>query len=480
MVLIIVFSMLSACKTKEVAKIVSFKPSEEKREEIKIPLENLQSFNPYVEKNPSNLKVLNLIYEPLFRYDEKMKACPVLAEGYEITDLGKKITVKLKDGVKWHNGDELSSNDVIYTINMILQTDSLYSEGVIEKAEIQDNKTVTITFIKPQAFPLEKLMFPIIKSDEIIGTGPFKFTGKKSVDTFGFQYFEDYREREGETRLIHMINCPDKKATERLFDIGEADVLMSYTGFSSNDDIKVYESVKNELLYIGVNFNNSVFWGENSRKALLYIPDKKEIAEKVMYKRAVRADFPINPESFLYPFDLECQKDNILAQELLLKDSWTRLDGVFSRITDNTLQKFSINMLVKENDEMKLISEALEKSFDNFGIECNCFVISEAEFNENIKNYDIFIDKITLSDSADFGSLTDEENIFGYLNSDLEKLKEEMRTAKNEEELSSLCREASSVLLKDVQFIPLFFYKDLLAARSYVAEDVISTLMMRG
>ena len=482
MVLIIVLSLISSCKTEELISVSQYKQNTEIKEEIKLSLENVKSFNPYKETNPANLQIFGLIYEPLFTYDEKMRTVPLLVQSYEVSDGGKKITVSLKDNVIWHNGDELSSNDVIYTINLILSSDSLYSKGIIERAEVIDKKTVAITFIKPQMNAPEKLMFPIIKSDDLAGTGPFKFVGKESTDTYAFSRFEKYHGEKGKTQSVKMINCPDAEAIERLFDIGETDILTSYAfdyaAFNVSDDIKMYDYPTNELLYIGVNFDNSVFWGENTRQALLYIPDKKEIAEKVMYKKVLRADFPINPESFLYPKEIECQKDNEYAEELLLKDSWTRVDGVFSRIIDESLQKFKINMLVKDSEEMKMISSAIEKSFDNFGIECDVVIKPEAEFNESIKNkeYDIFIDRVTLSGSADFESLTGEGNIFGYLNSDLAQLTEKIRTQKDEEKLRLLYIECCSVLLKDVQFIPLFFYKDAVLTRNYISEDIVLKL----
>lgn len=482
-VLIMVLSLLCACKTEDaIIANKHQKNTEIKREDITLCLENLKSFNPYKETNPANLQTLNLVYESLFTYDEELRVVPLLAQSYEISDGGKKITVSLKDGVKWHNGDEFFANDVIYTINLILSSQSIYSKGIIDKAEVIDKKTVCITFIKPQINAPEKLMFPVIKSDELIGTGPFEFIGKESVDTYGFSRFEEYHGKKGETRSIRMINCPDENAVERLFDIGEADVLtcctFDYAAFNARDDIKMYDYSKNKFLYIGVNFNNSIFQSKNTRKALLYIPDKKEISDKVMNKKVLCSDFPLNPKSFLYPEDLEYKKDNEYAQELLLKDGWIRVDGIFSKIIDESVQKFKINMLIKDTQEMNMISRVIEKNFDNFGIECDVLAKPDTEFEECVKNkeYDIFIDDINLLGSGDFSQLTDEGNIFGYLSSELEQLTQTIKTESDENRLCSLYRECCQVLLNDVQFIPLFFYKDAVLTGNYIEEDIILRL----
>lgn len=471
MLMIMIFSLLSSCKS-GLSVTKNLNDTEAKREEVRLSLENAASFNPYKEKNPKNLKIFGLIYEPLFTYGDELKTVPLLAESFKVSDEGKSITVKLKDNVIWHNGDELSANDVIYTVNLILTSDSLYSNGIIEKAEVIDKKTVKISFVKPQINAPEKLMFPIVKSnvEEITGTGPFKFEGKENSDTYSFSRFEAYHGEKVETTYIKMINCPDINAVERMFDIGETDILMDYPIFNVSDEIEVFDYPTNKLFYIGINVDSSVFSGESTRQALLYIPDKKEISEKVMYKRVLSTDFPINPKSFLYPEELAIKKDDGYRETLLLKDRWTRVNGVFSRVIGEEIQEFKVNMLVKDTEEMKMISRVIEKNFDNFGIECDVLIKPETEFYEDIKNknYDLILENITLSGSSDFEALMGERN---------RELIKKIKAQPDEEELKALYFEVCSALLKDVQFIPLFFCKDANLAKNYVSEDIILRLM---
>lgn len=484
MIVIIVLSLICSCKTDESVRVAKYQKNTEIKDEIKISLENIKSFNPYKEMNFSNLKALNLIYEPLFIYDDEMRAVPLLAESFEILDGGKAVSIRLKDNIKWHNGDLFLANDVIYTINLILSSKSLYSKGIIEKAEVIDNKTVKITFINPQINIPEKLMFPIVKSnsDEVIGTGPFKFVEKESSDTYSFSYFEDYHSEKMEEISVKMINCPDSEAVKSLFHIGETDILIAdafdYAEFNRNDDINLFEYPTNELLYIGFNLDNSIFCERNTRQALLYIPDKKEIAENVMNKKVSRADFPINPQSFLYPKELELQKDNEYAKTLLEKDSWTRVGGVFKRGINENFQTLKINMLVKDTQEMKMVSGVIEKNLDNFGIECDVLVKPEPEFEESIKNkeYDMFIDSKMLSGSMDFEKLTAENNSF----EDLSQLTERIKTENDEKKLRLLYTECASVFLKEVRFVPLFFYKDAVLYKNGVLEDIVSRLCIQN
>ena len=64
--------------------------------------------------------VLRYLYENLLDYDENMNIVPVLAESYEVSDDRINITVKLKDNLVWDDGTPITSNDVKFTIDKIL------------------------------------------------------------------------------------------------------------------------------------------------------------------------------------------------------------------------------------------------------------------------------------------------------------------------------------------------------------------------
>ena len=60
------------------------------------------------------------IYEPLFSSSMRtMNRCPVLAEGYTVSDDGLVYTITLRQGVKFHNGQEMTADDVVASMNLL-------------------------------------------------------------------------------------------------------------------------------------------------------------------------------------------------------------------------------------------------------------------------------------------------------------------------------------------------------------------------
>ena len=62
------------------------------------------------------------VYESLFAMDENYEPTPVLAESYEVSDDGMTYTIKLRQGVKFHNGEEMTADDVVASMNRWIET----------------------------------------------------------------------------------------------------------------------------------------------------------------------------------------------------------------------------------------------------------------------------------------------------------------------------------------------------------------------
>lgn len=91
------------------------------------------------------------IYEPLFAMDADYKPAGVLADSYTISEDGKVYTIKLRQGVKFHNGQEMTADDVVASMSRWLELSgkakALLAGTVFEKA---DDYTITMTL--PEAY----------------------------------------------------------------------------------------------------------------------------------------------------------------------------------------------------------------------------------------------------------------------------------------------------------------------------------------
>ncbi|MCI9063064.1 MAG: hypothetical protein HFJ17_00410, partial [Clostridia bacterium] len=138
----------------------------EKGKELTLGISDLDTINPITTKNKNVQNVTKLIYEPLVNVtnDGKIENC--LAEEWTTTDSTTYI-IKIKTGIKWSDGNLLSSNDVKYTIDRLKETDkSVYADSVkyVKEVDIVDNTTLRIILSRDVPFFEYYLNFPILSS----------------------------------------------------------------------------------------------------------------------------------------------------------------------------------------------------------------------------------------------------------------------------------------------------------------------------
>jgi len=107
-------------------------------------------FDPAVVGSMSSYLMIELSYDTLVEYDEDMMIVPSLAEDWEISDDNLEITMFLRQGAKFHDGQELSSEDVKFTFDRIKDEDTGSPRlGVFENldsVEVVDTYTVKFVF----------------------------------------------------------------------------------------------------------------------------------------------------------------------------------------------------------------------------------------------------------------------------------------------------------------------------------------------
>jgi len=114
--------------------------------------ESPHNLNPLLATNDSDRDLSRLIFSSLLKYNEKSELVPDLAASYNISKDGKTYTLKLKEGVLWHNGESFSAEDVVFTINAVQNPEynsPLRTSWQGIKAEAPDKNTVILTLKTP-------------------------------------------------------------------------------------------------------------------------------------------------------------------------------------------------------------------------------------------------------------------------------------------------------------------------------------------
>ena len=360
--------------------------------EVSLPLTSFNSLNPLYMENSSYFYFSKLIYEGLFEYDEKLEPIPRLVSTYTIGEDGKSIDLTLKEGVKFHNGELLSSKDVIFTIEMMKkaggesyfkklnQTGLLPTNYIVAAKRISDNK-LTITFKEPLAYMLDILTFPIMPESNIknalekenfspIGTGAYKYIEHNKFKEIYLRANEDYRD--GEPEISHIVGkiFQDEESILTAFETGKLNIAktsgIDWDKYESNKRISIYEFISNEYIALAFNHKKEVFDIEKSKelkKAILYGIDRQSIIEKVYLKHATQTDTPINPISYLYSEEaIRYGYNKEMAMDILDKSGYidSNNNGIREDLFGNDL---NLKMIVTINNGLELKAVDMIKSY---------------------------------------------------------------------------------------------------------------------
>ncbi|WP_368653862.1 ABC transporter substrate-binding protein [Ornithinibacillus sp. 4-3] len=173
------------------------------------------TLDPHLTVNDATRDISAHIFEALLTLDTSLEVQPMLAESYELSDDRKMITFNLRQGVKFHNGEEMTADDVIASMErwktLSSQAETYLEEMTFEK---EDDYTVIAHIPNPTIQDLyilaDTAQFAAIMPEEIIenasiegvedmiGTGPYKFVEWKTDNYIHVEKFDDYQSRSEE------------------------------------------------------------------------------------------------------------------------------------------------------------------------------------------------------------------------------------------------------------------------------------------
>ncbi len=300
--------------------------------------------------------VLRYLYDRLLDYDKDLKIIPVLAKDYDISRDHLKITVTLRDSVFWHDGEPVTSADVKFTVDKILDpaVPAVNKRSWFEKldrVETPDEKTVVFVWSEPYAPSLHALtqLAPMPKhiygtgdflenpaNRAPVGSGAFKFEEWRTAQTISLVRNENYyRENAYLDKVIFRI-IPDGAVALSALKTGEIDEMRVRqtqweTQTNDADFLKRFEKAVYyvpQYNYLAWNCRSVWFRDARVRNALTLLFDRETLNEKVYsgYAQLVSGPFYIN--SWAYDRSVEpLPHDPVRAKELLDEAGWIDSDG---------------------------------------------------------------------------------------------------------------------------------------------------------
>src|SRR5687767_8122375 len=257
----------------------------------------------------TSARVFELVYSYWMRLDENLGVQPELAESMPVTSAdGKQVTIKLRKGVKFHNGDALTSADVKYTLDRIINPATAAVArsffGDVATVTAPDDSTVVLDLKAPNAALIAYLAHPntgivskkigeanadLAKKETAIGSGPFKLAEWVPDNFMRLEANRDYYVS-GQPYLdgVRINVVPDETGLAAALRTKAADmaiVVNAQVARTLRGESSVTLSAKPSLSYnlLFVNTARKPFDNLKVRQAIAYAIDRKAIIDAVAF-----------------------------------------------------------------------------------------------------------------------------------------------------------------------------------------------------
>ena len=362
----------------------------------------VDTLNPLLTNNAYVQDFLGLVFEGLYTLDSTQKPVPVLAKAATFSPDGLTLSILLKNNIKWHDKMEFKSDDVVFTINTIMdpKNNSIYAKNTenIESVSKAGNDMVIIKLKQPYSFMLNKLTFPIIpvhrfvdekisdKNSKVnlapVGTGLYCFGSYNSKAGVKLKLNEDWwasgqeddSTEPGEVssgtgvkkngiKLPYISSIEIKifnnsNSANAAFQSRDIDVLPAeygeYRKYLGRTDINLKRYAGRNYEFLSLNIKKGPLADKRIRNALNYFLDKKKLVDTAASGIATTAEIPVNPNSWVYQLvNFDKASNSSKAKELMTQSGYT-FDSKKNRyVKKGTKSELKLKLIVNDDNSLR-------------------------------------------------------------------------------------------------------------------------------
>ncbi len=331
--------------------------------------QDIDSMDPHTALSAGSREVLFNVFEGLVKPDENGDLIPAVASEYSISEDGKVYTFTLRDGIKFHDGTEVTAEDVKYSIERNAGTDGtdplISAFSNIESVEVADEKTIVMTLKEANTEFLSYMTVAIVPASNTdldsnpIGTGPYKYVSRSPQENIIVERFDDYW---GEKAYIKDVTFKiEANADSIVMDLegGSIDLYPRITSTQASqlsDNFEVYEGTMNLVQALYLNNDVEPFNNELVRQALCYAIDPQTIMDFVSDGKGTEIGssmFPSFKKYYLSELTEVYNQDIDKAKELLAEAGYPNgFDFTITVPSNYTQHVDTAQVLVEEFKEI--------------------------------------------------------------------------------------------------------------------------------
>jgi len=426
------------------------------------------------------------ICDKLFDIDAKLNVVPQLALSQETAADGKSVTIKLRPGVKYHDGEPFDAEAAKFSLerHMTMQGSFRKPElAAVDHIEVVDPLTIRLVLKSPFSPLIAQLtdragMMVSPKAAKEAGdkfglkpvcAGPYKFVERVQQDRITVEKFADYWNKDN-VHIDRITYLPIVDPTVRLANLksGGLDILerLLATDIKAvKDDPKLKLVAMPDLSYEGITIN--VANGEKAkgplgasakvRQALELSLDRDAINQVVFNGEFVPGNLWISPESAYYQKGLPIPKRDVAKAKALIKEA-----GVTPPI--------AVDFMVPQGAERKAVAEIVQAMAAEAGFDMK---IRVTEFATSLKaaeqgDYQAYL--IGWSGRTDpdgniyiFEKSKAPQNVTGFSNPDVDAALDESRLTSDQAKRKAIYEKAAKVLMVESPILYIYHRKVLIA-----------------
>ena len=450
---------------------------EETIKEITLGIAEYDTINPILSNNKHIQEISKIIYDSLLEVDEEYKIKKNLAKDWAKTS-NTTYLLKLVEDVKWSNGQQFTVDDVIYTIDILKQTPSIYAYNVqyIIKAEKIDSNTLQITLDHEIPFFEYNLIFPIMnksyyegqdfttteKNNMPIGTGKYKIA-KNDGEGIILTKNENYNREETTLEKIIVGKYANLGELYNAFKLGKIDLIttnnIKIEDYIGNIGYNKKETAGRDFDFLAINTQSGVLAYKEVRRAIAYTINKENIVGAQFNGKYKIADYPLDYGSYLKGEngDNVCNFDK--ARQVLEENGWSYKNNKWQKTENYSTKIINFRIVVQASDGTRVnVAEMIKSNLEDIGMRVSIVKASDSQYQYYLqnKNYDVIITGITQSASPNLETFFGNNNLANYNNDEVATIMNDVKNITKEELLKEKYTRLRQIYNDDTPYIGLY------------------------
>lgn len=459
--------------------------------DVKLGIANFDTMNPLTTNNKEVININKLIFEPLFTLNEQYKITPCLATEFAKTSETTYI-IKIDTNIKWSNGQNITAADVVYTVDNLKKTNSIYTANVqnISVIEAIDDSTVKIQLNQQETFFEYNLIFPIVcksyyeaedyftSAKVPIGTGMLKIESI-NANSIILRKNENWRNPENQNPIcesvyIYLFNSMGEVYNS--FKIGNIDFVntssTSYANYIGTIGYYTKEYKGRDVDFLSMNCNDVALSDKFVRKAISYAIDKNNIVSNIFNNNYYVSEYPIDFGTFVYKTDSTSSGYNPEQAKATLQEAgWVNTNNKWVKDGKTLYLTLIVN---STNSQRCTVADSIKQQLEEIGIGVNIKKVSDSQYASYLqnKNFQLILTGVSNGFAPDVKYFYGSGNISNYNNEEINTILSEITNITDEKLLLEKFKRILEVTKDEMPYISLYRNKNTVLVKQNAGGQI--------